>query len=310
MSLVMGQNRKQLIVVSALLVLLLTVSGKADAGVGMLEQGEQLVSADLNFDAANEHWDVTRNVITNVCKARNTGLTLGYEYGWSYYHTVYANAGLAQRRCGQTTVAGGGVVVSGQATGLADVELGVRTRFGGNYLNNAAWEAFMIIPTGYDNNSPSALGKGTLGAGLGVIFASHPKDKFPYRTWGVNAKKWGWKVGSKFTYYFSSKGNSLRSYAAIQYAFTDSDFERTGDFLDLRIINSIGFANNGVQQQIFVNQVASSLTNSDQTSIQASYSHSFGNGWNTNIRIGKAFFGRNAPISWFTGVGISYRWRD
>jgi len=310
MGLVIGQDRKALIVVSALLALLLAVSGKANAGVGMLEQGENLVSADLSFDAANKHWDVNRNVITNVCKARNTSLALGYEYGWSYYHTVYATVGLGQRRCGQANQPGGGLLISGQATGLGDVELGVRTRFSGNYIDSAAWEAFVIIPTGYDNNSPSALGKGALGAGLGVLFSSHPRDNFPYRTWGVNSKKWGWKAGTKFTYFFSGKGNSLRSYAGIQYAFTGSDFERTGDFLDLRIINNIGFSRNGVQQQIFVNQAASSLTSSDQTSLQLSYSHSFGNGWNTNVRIGKAFFGRNAPISWFTGAGISYRWRD
>jgi len=310
MSLVKGRKMKQLIAPAALFVSLFTVSVNTNAGVGMLDQGEQLVSADLNFDAANKHWDVNRNVITNVCKARNTGLTLGYEYGWSYYHTVYANASLGHRRCGQNNLPGGGVAVSGSASGLGDVELGVRTRFGGNYLDSSAWEAFVIIPTGYDNASPSALGKGALGAGLGVLFASHPKDKFPYRSWGVSSKKWGWKAGSKFTYYFSGKGNSLRSYAAIQYAFTGSDFETTGDYLDLRIINNFGFSRGGIQRQIFINQVQTSITSSDQTSIQLSYSHSFGNGWNTNLRIGRAFFGRNSPISWFTGLGVSYRWRD
>ncbi|GAV19781.1 hypothetical protein MMIC_P0739 [Mariprofundus micogutta] len=310
MSRVTGNNRKQLTLLAALLTVILSISGKADAGVGMLEQGEHLITGNLNFTAADKHWDVSRNTIDSICKARNFGATVGYEYGWSYFHTVYANIGMGYRRCGQRGLPGPGVLVTGNAKGLADIELGVRTRFSGHYLDSAAWEAFLIIPTGY-NNGPSALGKGALGAGLGVLFSSDPSHNFPFRTWRVNSRKWGWKAGSKFTYFFSGKGNTLRSYAAIQYAVTETDFVRTGDYFDLRLINSIGFANRGVQNAIFVNQAVGSITSSDQTSIQISYTHSFiGTGWSANILFGKALYGRNAPISWYTGLGASYRWRD
>ena len=310
MSLGIGHKRKQLTFVAAFLALILSMAGKADAGVGMLEQGEHLITGNLSFTSADKHWDVSRHTIDNLCKARNFGLTAGYEYGWSYFHTVYATLGMGYRRCGQRGLAGPAVLVTGNAKGLADIELGVRTRFSGHYLDSAAWEAFLIIPTGYDNG-PSALGKGALGAGLGVRFSSDRSHNFPFRTWRIDSRKWGWKAGSKFTYFFSGKGNSLRSYAAIQYAVTETDFVRTGDYFDLRLINSVGFARNNVQQQIFFNQVASSMTSSDQTSIQLSYTHSFiGTGWSANILFGKALYGRNAPISWYTGIGASYRWRD
>ncbi|OIO67058.1 MAG: hypothetical protein AUJ57_11720 [Zetaproteobacteria bacterium CG1_02_53_45] len=311
MRLVIVNNRKPMTIVAALFTAMLVMSGKAEAGVGMLEQGESMVSTNLSYTAANKHWDVSRNVITNICKIRNIGATLGYEYGWSYFHTVYANLGMGHRRCGQVGLRGPGVQVSGRNTGLGDVELGVRTRFSGNYLDSAAWEAFMIIPTGYDNGNPSAIGKGTLGAGLGVLLSSDPTHNFPFRTWGVNSRKWGWKAGSKFTYFFSGKGNTLRSDVTIQYALTETDFVRTGDFFSLSLINSIGFARGGVQNQVFVNQAPAAMTSSDQTSIQLSYSHSFmGTGWSANALIGKALFGRNAPVSWFAGIGASYRWRD
>ena len=311
MSLFIRNNSKPLTIVAALLICMLAISGKAEAGVGMLEQGESMVSSNLSFTAADKHWDVSRQVITNICKARNFGASLGYEYGWSYFHTVYANVGMGYRRCGQRGLPGPGFLVSGNQKGLGDVELGVRTRFAGNYLDSAAWEAFMIIPTGYDNGSPSALGKGALGAGLGVLFSSDPTHNFPFRIWGVNSRKWGWKAGSKFTYFFGGKGNTLRSDVAIQYALTETDFVRTGDFFSLSLINSIGFARGVVQNQVFVNQAPAAMTSSDQTSIEFSYSHSFiGTGWSANALIGKALYGRNAPISWYAGIGASYRWRD
>lgn len=286
----------------------LTATTPANAGVGILEEDENLFSANLSFTASNKHWDGDRNVITSLCKRRNAGLSLGYEYGWSYFHTVYTSANLAYRRCGSVTV-GQTQIVSGRAWGLGDIEVGVRTRFSGNYLNNAAWETYMIIPAGYDGNSSSALGRGALGLGFGVKFSSDPSDRYPQK-WGYSAKQWGWKAGSKFTYFFASKGNTLATFGSLQYAFTQTDFEQTGDFIEFRVDNSIGFKRGGVQQQIFVNQTPSSMTNSDQTSFKIKYSHAFSEGWSGSISIGHAFFGRNAPQSWSLGAGANYRWRD
>lgn len=290
-------------------VMFVTMGTVAHAGVGILEEDEQMVSTGLSFSASNSHWNANRNVITSICKRRNAGLGAGYEYGWSYFHTVYASTGLAYRRCGQTGLRGGGLLVSGRAMGLGDVEIGVRTRFGGNYLNTAAWEAALIIPTGYDNNSPSALGRGALGLALGVKFSSDPSHRYPYK-WGFSSRKWAWKAGSKYTYFFSSKGSSLSSFVSLQHAFTDSDFERTGDFVTVKLNHSVGFSNGGVQQRIFINQTPSAMTSSDQVSIELKYSHSFNEGLSASATIGKSLFGRNNPRSLYGSLGASYRWRD
>jgi len=74
--------------------------------------------------------------------------------------------------------------------------------------------------------------------------------------------------------------------------------------------NSIGFAQGGVQQQIFINQNQSAMTNSDKTSIYLKYSHAFTNGWSGSLSIGKALFGRNAAKDITLGASASYRWRD
>jgi len=309
MNMFLHQKMKCMSAALVLIAGLLAVS-PAYAGVGMLQEGENLYISDLAFSGGNSRWDVQRNKIPSICKRRNVALIQGYEYGYSYFHTVFANATLAFRHCGQINraarVRAGGAIIpaitltSGQSSGLGDLEVGVRTRL--NHRNTAAWEALLIIPTGYDNNSPARLGRGALGLGLGVLFAS--------RKYNVAVNPWGWKLGSRFTYFFSGKGNTLRSFATVNYAFSNSDFEQTGDFMSLSLRHTVSFARNGVQRNLFFNQVPSSITNSDQTKIELSYSHSFGNGWSTSIRGGKAFFGRNAPADYIAGWGLNYRWRD
>ncbi|MFQ5519154.1 MAG: hypothetical protein ACE5E3_04040 [Mariprofundus sp.] len=309
MNRIFANQKKVLLAVTMLFSCLFSVHS-ANAGVGMLEEGENLYISDLNFSFGNKYWDSNRQVINSICKRRNVSLVQGYEYGYSYFHTVFANVTFAYRKCGQITraprvnpvtgrVTPGWTVLGGRAAGIGDIELGVRTRF--NHRDTAAWEVLLTIPTGYDNNHPSALGRGALGLGLGVRFSSDDRS---------NDSPWGWKLGSRFTYFFAGKGNSLRSYAAIQYAFSDTDFEQTGNFVDFRVIHNVGFARGGVQQQIFVNQVPETMTNSDQTKLQLKYSHSFNNGWATSFRAGRAIVGRNAPIDWSVGWGLSYRWRD
>jgi len=303
------QNRNRMLAMLAMLAGLWCVSS-ANAGVGMLQEDENLYIGDVSFSGGNTHWDVQRNKIDSLCKRRNVSLIQGYEYGYSYFHTVFANVTFGYRKCGQINRAprrrvGGGVrpgftLLGGRATGVGDVEVGVRTRL--NHQNTAAWEALLIIPTGYDNGNPSRLGRGAFGLGLGVIFASRKRN--------IKDSPWGWKLGSRFTYFFSGKGNTLRSFVTANYAFSDSNFEQSGDFASMSIIHNVSFARNGVQRQIFFNQAPASMTNSDQTKFQLGYSHSFGNGWSGSIRGSKAFFGRNSPVDYTLGLGLAYRWRD
>lgn len=289
--------------ISGAIILLFAATQMAQAGVGMLDQGESLYNANVSFSGGNKHWNAQRQVLTSICQRRNANLLQGYEYGYSYFHTIFASVNFAYRRCGQVTQRGGAIRTSGQATGVGDVQLGVRTRF--NHRNTAAWEVLLIIPTGYDNTSPSRLGRGAMGLGLGLKFSSDSPAML------VRRSSWGWKLGTQFTYFFSGKGNNLRSFAATQYAFTDTDFQQTGDYGELRVTHSVSFARSGVQQQIFFNQVPSSMTSADRLDVQLQYSHSFtGTGWSTSVHAGKAVFGRNNPIDYFAGAGLSYRWRD
>jgi len=289
--------------VAGIITVLFALAPSAQAGVGMLDEGESLYNVNASFTGGNKHWNAQRQVLTSICKRRNASLLQGYEYGYSYFHTIFASVNFAYRQCGQVAPVAGVNVVSGRAVGFGDVQLGVRTRF--NHRDTAAWEALLIIPTGYDNGSPSRLGRGALGLGLGLKFSSDVPAAL------VKRSSWGWKLGTQFTYFFSGKGNNLRSFAATQYAFTTTDFQQTGDYGELRVTHSVSFRRSGVQQQIFFNQVPSSMTSADRLDIQLQYSHSFtGTGWSTSIYGGKAIVGRSNPIDYFAGMGLSYRWRD
>jgi len=293
---------------------LFAVTVPAEAGVGMLDEGTQLYNAHVSVAGGNKHWDVQRQVITSLCQRRNVTMLQGYEYGYSYFHTIFANAAFVYRKCGQINraarvnaatgrVTPGWTVLGGRAVGLGDIQLGVRTRI--NHRDTAAWEALLIIPTGYDNTSASALGRGALGLGLGLLFSSDVPRAL------VKRSSWGWTLGTRYIYFFSGKGNSLSGNVAAHYAFTDTDFQQTGDFGTVQLSHSVSFGRNGVQRQLFFNQVPRSMTNSDQTTITLQYSHAFiGTGLSTSVSVGKAVFGRNNPIDYHAGLGLSYRWRD
>jgi len=285
------------------------------AGVDMLQQDDNVYVSDLSFTGGDHYWNVNRNSIPSICKRRNASLLQGYEYGYSYFHTIFANVSLAYRKCGQINLRArinrqtgrlsrpAQTILGGRTTGIGDIELGVRTRL--NHRNTAAWEAVMIIPTGYDNTNPSRLGRGAFGLGVGLLFSSYDR--------GFNATSWAWKLGSRYTYFFSGKGNTLRSFLSVQYAFTDTDFVRVGDFLTGRLIHNVGFARSGVSHAVFgtfLNAVPTSLTNTDRLKFQLKYSHSFANGWSTSLRAGKSVFGRNTPEDYTLGWGLSYRWRE
>ncbi len=308
-----------------MLFILMGIPGISNAGVGMLAQGEEQVSGDLSASFSNNYWDRQRNLIPSFCKARDLNFVAGYEYGWNYFHTVFASTTLGYRRCGQTIIPGrlranGGwkpqvVLLGGRNAGFGDITMGVRTRFPGSYKDNAAWELFTTIPTGYNNQNPSRIGRGAWGVGLGVKFSSTPDDRGMSR-FGMYSRKWGWKAGSQIEYFFASKGNALRSFVTLQYAFTNTNFENTGDFAEISLINHFGFANHGAQRTIFATPstggVIPAATNSDQTLIQLGYSHAFQGkrGLSMSARATQAIIGRNVPKSTSVGLGVSYRWKD
>jgi hypothetical protein len=122
----------------------------AHAGNYMRSEGDLSYSTSLGYFWATERWDTRSNLQSSGCRREYTQNSHYFEYGHSYYYTLFGGVGLAQASCDQDTHAG-----------LGDVRLGVRGRTDLT-KNYRTWELAATLPT--DRGSPSPrLGCGAFG---------------------------------------------------------------------------------------------------------------------------------------------------
>lgn len=136
------------------------------AGGWLRSEGEHRYSAHLQGSSSDTSWDKDGNDVASSCNSKGRSLTHEYEYGYSYYRTFFGKLSMASSECGADKV-----------SGLSDVYLGVRGRLD-IYKNGSAWEAALILPTGYDNERSNRLGYGEVGLDLGL----YGSDKISRKT--------------------------------------------------------------------------------------------------------------------------------
>jgi len=141
-----------------LFTLALSGSSALYAGTWMRSEDEGYYSAGLTYETATDHWDNNRVRAPMSCKAKNKTLTQSYEYGWSYYRTLFGSVNLVDRDCGGSQTG---------ASGVGDVELGMRGRLN-VFRNGRTWELAAILPTGYSTTGSSRLGNGLYGFKMGA----------------------------------------------------------------------------------------------------------------------------------------------
>lgn len=137
-------------------VLLLTAES-ALAGTWMRSEGESYYSARLEYETADEQWNQDWKREPLSCTARNWKLGQAYEYGLSYYRTVFGSLDYHDRDCGVHEV-----------SSIGDLELGVRSRLD-VFRNGRTWEVAAIIPTGYSTSGTSSVGSDLYGLRLGAF---------------------------------------------------------------------------------------------------------------------------------------------
>lgn len=155
----------------------------AEASEWMRSGGESSLSTSLSFDTGNSYWDRNRHLRPGSCTANDRALGVLYEYGYSYYYTVFAETELRTRDCGNT-----------HASGIPDATFGIRGRLN-MFRNQRTWQLSATIPVQGDLYDPTKPGNGAFGlaGGLYFLFTPSPYDKEKaYRTDGV----WGWSVGA------------------------------------------------------------------------------------------------------------------
>lgn len=120
---------------STCLALLLTLPALAFAGNWMRSEDEFYFKAKVAYDSASERWNRDGDLTDLSCTARNWTHNQTYEYGLSYYHTVFGTLEYMDRRCGDVT-----------DSGLGDLSFGMRGRLN-IYRNGRTWETALIIPS-------------------------------------------------------------------------------------------------------------------------------------------------------------------
>lgn len=114
----------------------------AHAGSYLRSAEELSYSSSLGYTWATRQWDAQGDLQSIDCRREYNYNTHYVEYGWSYYHTLFGGAVLANAHCNGDT-----------HTGFGDLRLGVRGRTE-RYSNHRAWELIATLPTERGDASP------------------------------------------------------------------------------------------------------------------------------------------------------------
>lgn len=219
------------------LLALLGTTGSAMAGAWLRSEGEVYASMDVSFSSASYQWDDHRHRERADCTERKQRADLNAEYGYSYYHTLFAQASMSLARC------------SGEpdSSGLSDLTLGVRGRLD-PFRNGRSWELALKLPVTGQGGDTERPGNDEFGVSAGVHFRLEPdpydNPAIRYRggVWnaGVGVRLWtggvahqgwgyvGWDHGLGETWRFSSRLYAVRSFGASRSAqreFRDNDYD-------------------------------------------------------------------------------------
>lgn len=120
---------------TCLALLLLTLSASAFASNWMRSEDELYFKAGIDYDTASERWNRDGDLVDISCTTTNWTHNQSYEYGLSYYRTVFGTLEYMDRRCGDVT-----------DSGLGNLTFGIRGRLN-LYRNGRTWETALIIPS-------------------------------------------------------------------------------------------------------------------------------------------------------------------
>ncbi len=161
---------------------------------GCCPRANRPLYGSLSLSQADSYWDDQRDLQQDDCSRRDWSATLHYEYGYSYYRTLFAATSLELDKCGTES-----------STGIPDLKLGMRGRVN-PFRNGYTWELAMIIPINGDREDRRKPGIGLFGVEAG-LFRSYRDDPYDKPFTVINKGIWGWGLGA--TLWAERAGNEL-----------------------------------------------------------------------------------------------------
>lgn len=206
------------------------------AGAGLRSERQVFYNGTLGYNWAADYWDEDGDRRPIGCTSRYQSLSSYLEYGYSYYHTLFGQLGLAQADCADE-----------KETGLSDLKLGVRGRVN-RYLNDRAWELELTIPTrsgdigrssvscgafelaaNLEREHEDAIGRADVGYGVSLRLAEAPLVHSLRGKLGASgpfAPRWGWRLGLDHGIPLTQRDSAGPT--NLPDCGTDSQFVRTG----------------------------------------------------------------------------------
>lgn len=146
----------------------------------MRSEGESLLASGLGYSVADSFWKQNGDIEQYRDPRKQILYYLHYEYGYSYYHTLFTSAAYIREETG-----------SSEKSGVDNVKLGVRGRL--NYFRNGrTWQLSAIMPGDPSITKP---GSGKFGADAG-IFHRYIPDSYENPFTDPTGNIWGWGAGA------------------------------------------------------------------------------------------------------------------
>ncbi len=266
-------------------VILLVNSAAAWPSPWMRTSGDSSLYASISLSRSNSYWDKDGNLIPS-CQANDFSTHWQYEYGYSYYHTLFAATSLESNHCGGRS-----------ATGIPEARFGVRGRLN-LYRNGRTWQVTAIVPVQGEPDSSSKPGKGEFGVELGVYFLLRPD---PYENPQLDYKngEWSWKAG--VTFWDGEATHELWGGISWKHPLFDTKWRfRAG------IKGNYSFA--GDDSSAFDPATRFKRHNEDFVNVEFSLSRSIAKRTSLSFSLGQDIWGRNSSKSTDGQIGLSYTW--
>lgn len=264
-----------------LLICLCSTNLAAQAGTWMLSRDELAYNAQLAYSTSDHYWDQQRNLQSANCRSGDWSINQQVEYGWSYYHTVFAEAALLDKQCGPRA-----------ATGLGDLTLGVRGRWD-VFRNGRTWEASLILPTGYDAKDPARLGYGQIGLDLSAGIRWIRNETYLYGFDAVSAE-----VGYK--HWFGSAAGQLGVNAKATRKMANLD--------SIYLSSSLALSMRNGSTESFTPGNLTLLGDYDQFAAALGWSHPLGKRQSISLEYGRTLWGRNTGQSDALRLNYHHTW--
>ena len=175
--------------------MLISLPWGLQAGDWMLSEGQQSLYLSLALSEADSYWDSRRELQQDHCTSRDWRTTLHYEYGYSYYRTLFASTAFERNQCG-----------SDSAVGVPELKLGMRGRVD-PFRNGYTWELALVVPLNGDRVDRRRPGIGLYGIEAG-LYRSYRDDPYTKPFTEITSGIWGWELAA--TWWAQGAGQELR----------------------------------------------------------------------------------------------------